>query len=71
MAQPIVLSYSLPFFMLHPRGIDHNNHALLLYLSQFKSQRVKIRKKSYIKVNTRELNRVSSTRMFTLYTLDY
>ena len=36
-----------------------------------KTQSVKSKKKSYIRVNTRELNRVPITKVSTLYMLDY
>ena len=38
---------------------------------QFKTQSIKSRKESCTRVNTRELDRISSIKVFILYTLDY
>ena len=34
MAQPIISSYPLPFSMLHPGSINHNNNILVLFIKK-------------------------------------
>ena len=56
---------SMKVKLLQYRATHHYN------LLQFKLLKVKVRKKTLYWVNIRELNKVSSTKLFILYTLDY